>query len=350
MNYSIPRQTVYLHVGAPKTGTTFLQEILFGHREALESDGILYPVDGRVEHFLPAVDLRNLAFYGEHFLEAKGTWRRVADRANTWPGITIISHDVFAGASADEARRAIEALDPADVHVVYTARDLARQLPSQWQEDVKHGRMIGFDQWLYEVLEHAPGSEAADWFWGAHDITDVLTRWGSSLSPKNVHIVTVPHPGAAPLTLWKRFASVIGVAFEKYDTSVVRHINKSLGAVEVELLRRVNRILSGKISQAHYGPMVKERFAHQILEKRANTVPIVLPRRHFERVTRISSRWIEILRTRGYDIVGDVEELHPRVRDEVDERRHPGDVSDRQFAEVGAEMIAQLLIGSDTTS
>ena len=36
-------RVVYLHVGAPKTGTTYLQAMLHAHRDQLRTDGCLYP-------------------------------------------------------------------------------------------------------------------------------------------------------------------------------------------------------------------------------------------------------------------------------------------------------------------
>ena len=48
---------VLLHVGAPKTGTSFVQDILFTHRETLRERGILYPAERHDSHFLAALDL-----------------------------------------------------------------------------------------------------------------------------------------------------------------------------------------------------------------------------------------------------------------------------------------------------
>ena len=48
---------VLLHVGAPKTGTSFVQDILFNHRDALRDRGILYAADRHDAHFLAALDL-----------------------------------------------------------------------------------------------------------------------------------------------------------------------------------------------------------------------------------------------------------------------------------------------------
>ncbi len=38
--------TIYLHIGMPKTSSTYLQKILFDNREILLENGILYPVSG----------------------------------------------------------------------------------------------------------------------------------------------------------------------------------------------------------------------------------------------------------------------------------------------------------------
>jgi hypothetical protein len=37
---------VLLHVGTPKTGTSYLQDVLFRNRELLREHGILYPPTG----------------------------------------------------------------------------------------------------------------------------------------------------------------------------------------------------------------------------------------------------------------------------------------------------------------
>ena len=52
-------RVVYIHVGAPKTGTTYLQDRLALNRSALAEHGIHYPaLSARdVDHFRPALDL-----------------------------------------------------------------------------------------------------------------------------------------------------------------------------------------------------------------------------------------------------------------------------------------------------
>ena len=64
-------QRVYLHVGVPKSGTTFLQVSLAENKKSLKEAGVLYPA-GHERMFLAAVDVR-----GAH----KGWGRTRATRA-----------------------------------------------------------------------------------------------------------------------------------------------------------------------------------------------------------------------------------------------------------------------------
>lgn len=55
---------VLVHVGTPKTGTSYLQDVLFLNRDSLQDQGILYPADRFDEHFLAALDLMELPWGG----------------------------------------------------------------------------------------------------------------------------------------------------------------------------------------------------------------------------------------------------------------------------------------------
>jgi hypothetical protein len=44
-------QRVFLHVGSPKTGTTYLQGVLWRNREALRRQGLLLPLDSVGDHY-----------------------------------------------------------------------------------------------------------------------------------------------------------------------------------------------------------------------------------------------------------------------------------------------------------
>ena len=70
----------------------------------------------------------------------------------------------------------------AEVHVVYSARDLARQIPAAWQESIKHQRKQGFGGFLNRSGPRRTKPNL--WFCAAFDLPDVLARWSKRPAPR----------------------------------------------------------------------------------------------------------------------------------------------------------------------
>jgi hypothetical protein len=299
-----------VHVGAPKTGTTFLQAVLWKNRVALAEAGVCYPLERAGEHFDATMDLRQMAWGGERKAEWVGAWERLAARVRSWDGpVAVISNELLGGASVEQVARAVASLAPAQVHVVFTARDLARQLPSDWQEQLKHRKTVGLEDFVADCVEQGAAGRFGQAFWRLHDAAAVLERWASVVPAQRIHVVTVPQPGAPPQSLWDRFASVLGVDPNTYTTEVSR-VNPSLGSVQCELLRRVNEALKGRMAPRHYDPIVRVHLAHKVLGKRSGDPP-QLPAECYAQVAKLSADLVADVEKAGYDIVGDLAELTP---------------------------------------
>jgi hypothetical protein len=100
---------VILHVGAPKTGTSYLQDRLFHNPEVLATQGILYPADRADAQFLAALDLMQLTWGGLE-KQAGGAWERLAEAVRGWSGTAIVSHEILGFASRAHVHRALESL------------------------------------------------------------------------------------------------------------------------------------------------------------------------------------------------------------------------------------------------
>ena len=331
-------QRVFLHVGAPKTGTTFLQTVLWDHRDALRQYGVLFPGEHYDDHFFAAVDLQQLDFHGEPRPEAAGAWERVAAAARDWPGTTVISHDVFAGATAAQAGRALADLAPAEMHVVCTVRDRGRQLPSHWQEDVKHGSTERLGEWYDAISRHDQERWAWRWFWQTEELPDVLSRWGANLPPEHVHVVTVPPEGSPRAELWRRFCSVVGIDPAVVDLDTVSHPNTSLGVAEAELLRRVNVSLDGAFSQVVYEHVVKGVFAHETLTRRSGR-RVVAPAEAYDAAAATGKEWIDEINRRGIDVVGELDDLVPAPV----QQDGPAEASEAEVAAAAAWAAGEVL-------
>lgn len=310
MNHSRPAaaKRVFLHVGSPKTGTTFLQNVLWSQRKLAAQQGVLLPLERFADHYLASLDVRGLSDRKEHPARAVGIWDRLVKEAEAWPGTTLVSHELFAAATADQAARAVASFGAdTEVHVVLTARDLVRQIPAEWQEHVKHRSTKTLPAFVEELREDTEGTS---WFWRVQDFGGVAARWGATVPPSRVHVVTVPPSGADPGTLWNRFATLLGLDPASFDTRQSR-ANTSLGVEQAELLRRVNAELGDRVRlPGPYPVVVKNVLAHRVLAARKGT-QLALDRDATEFAVRRSAEIVEHLRRMEVDVVGDLDDLVP---------------------------------------
>lgn len=336
---------VYLHVGAPKTGTTYLQDRLAANRTELAQHGVHYPLGLHASHFRAALDLIDVSWGGQRE-GARGEWDKLTDRVRRLDGTVIISHEILAGARPKRIRKAMAALEgsgDSEVHLVYSARDIARQIPAEWQEGIKHRRRRSFAKFLTQV-QAANRKKPGMWFWKAQGLPDVLTRWGSGLPPERIHVVTVPQPGAPRDELWERYCAAFGIDPGWAPVESARE-NVSIGTAETALIRKLNRRLrKGLVSGPDYRRLVRQLVVHETLAHRAKMRKAVLPPFAYDWADEIAEEWIEWVEGAGVHIVGDVEDLRP-VRPEPDVRwRNPDKPRRRKMVDAALDALVAMTV------
>ena len=268
---------VVLHVGLPKTGTTYLQAVLAHHRDALREAGVLYPFVRPQAMFLGAVEVRgSREKFGLSAEDVAGTWQALCDRVLAHEGTSVISHEILGGAAPDEIAAALAPLAGIDVDVVVTARDLGRQATAHWQEEVKLGDTRSFAELEHDQLRADVHEGERPHFWHAQDYASALRRWTTAVPPGQVHLVVGPPPGAAPHVLWRRFAEACGISHEAdavVDVDAVAPANRSLTTEAIALLRAVNRELEGRLTGREHARLVKRELAEGRLADRPGTPP-----------------------------------------------------------------------------
>jgi hypothetical protein len=349
---------VYLHIGAPKTGTTYLQDRLSLNAASLAEHDIHFPsrsplVSPGLFHFRAALDLLGQDWGGVPG-HAEGNWDALVKRVRRKSGTVIVSHEILAPARPEHVARAMADLEGSEVHVVYSARDLARAIPAAWQESIKQGRKWSYRKFLRKIRRGKP------WFFRALDLPTVLATWGSGLPAERLHVVTVPHrpePAAAELAdgsspagpvearpgdpLWLRFCEVFGIdpAWAPLDSD---RANKSLGVAEAQMLRQLNRRLDRATRrEATYDALIREMLAEDQLVGRGSA-PVRLPPDDYDWVERLSGRWVDYLQQSGVHVVGDLDDLRP-VRPGADATWHnPDRVPARQRLQVSLDALAAM--------
>jgi hypothetical protein len=339
--------TLYLHIGAPKTGTSYLQLLMWRNRERLAEDGVLRP--GRREekhfgythdHFGAAKDLTTNSSAKRRANRAGG-WQSLLAEVRNWPGVSVISAENLASAKPDRVARARENLDGVQLHIVYTARDLARQIPSVWQERLKNREVVSYADYLGGVMSPKTGHPSGAKFWHAQDAVDVLRRWSIDVPPERVHVVTVPQTASKGDTLWDRFASVLGVDPVHYDTDLPT-ANTSLGAAEARVLLELNSSLGKRFSHGDYGTLVKQLVAKEILAERPRSIKIELMPEYWDATSARSEQLVQGLQAAGYHVVGDLDELMPKARP-ADAVAHPDEIDPQLVAEAAIAGLAGVV-------
>jgi len=340
-----PAKSVFLHVGAPSAGAEFLQRALWKNRARLGDAGACYPLGGRGEHFGAVMDLREMSWGGRRDPAWDGAWQRVARRAREWDGPTVLfSQELLGGATEEQVKRAVAALEPAEVHVVFITRDLGWQLILDWQAQLRHAHTITFERFVDDLVELgiAAPEPYGPMFWGLHDPVRVLRTWESAVPRERIHVITLPPPGPGPEQLWRRFCRVTGLDPDAYDVAGIA-AEEPLTVVEAELLRRLN-VKIGPALGADYERAVRDHLVGAGLAdaaEDAGRTPMGLPARHAAWAADRTRELAGSLRASGYRIVGDLDELttsrSPRAT------LLPGDVPDEQIATASVAVAAYLL-------
>ncbi|HEU4515528.1 MAG TPA: sulfotransferase [Nocardioidaceae bacterium] len=307
-------QRVFLHVGLPKSGTTYLQAVLGKNKSTLKHRArLLYPGETWARQVDAVRDVRRMRVPPSQRATVTGAWDRLVAEMQVWPDDSLMSMEWLCMANPAQIQRITKDLAPAEVHVVFTVRDVARTVPAAWQEFSQNRATWRWPEFLEQVTGEDPMSTpAGKAFWGQQDMELLLERWGSVIPAERLHVVTLPQSGADPAELWRRMARVVGIDPEGYDLSDLGS-NASLGMESAELMRRVNeRLQEHEISVGVYNKVFKHRLSKNVLAARkGEESKVLLPAEYHDWAQARAEQQIEAVDRSGAQVVGDLADLRP---------------------------------------
>src|SRR5690242_1644293 len=134
---------VYLHIGAMKTGTTYLQRLLEASKGDLAAQGVLFP--GRTwndQH----LGVREVLFDSddpEVQAKTRGKWDALVREVHEHRGpASVVSMEYLSYVETERARTVLDSFGGLDVHVILGIRDAERGLPAQWHTAVTNGSRL----------------------------------------------------------------------------------------------------------------------------------------------------------------------------------------------------------------
>lgn len=296
-----------LHVGAMKSGTSFIQSRLFANKPMLLAErGILVPGMNWLSQVMAARDVLGAG---------QEQWAKMAGKVHAHEGTSVISMEYLGPVRPVVMRRVLDTFPDHQVDVVVTARDLNRSIAAMWQETVQNGRTWTFADYLAGIEAWRPGHrdetipapESGRTFWRQQNLVRIARTWGSADAP--VTVVTVPPPGAPRELLWERFCSVLQTPPDGFAPA--RMDNESVGAASTLVIRRLNELLNEAGLPFPEGTDLRKGvLAKQVLAARKADEPSIgLPVAPW--VRDHAAHMISALTDLGVSLVGSWEDLTP---------------------------------------
>ena len=225
-----------------------------------------------------------------------------------------------------------------------SVRDLVRQIPAEWQENVKHRRELGYGEFLRQLRDDSRGQ-------GRRPV--VLGRAGDPRHPGPLGRRPAPGAGApgdraAPGRPARPALAAVQLA-SSGSTSLdldlaAERANPSLGVPETALLRRLNVRANKVVPPAVYRPLVRELLAHQTLSQRLTSPRLTLPPDVHAWAADLSASWVGTLRERGYEVTGDLGDLVGAPPVPAGAYVDPDQPDEAQVADAALDAITALVV------
>jgi hypothetical protein len=301
---------VYLHVGTMKSATSYLQSLCTANRQRLAEAGVLYP--GTAKGFAAVHDLLETNRRDE---DSVGAWADLDEEIRAFDGDVLISNELILHRDVKTVSTLLRALEPAEVQIVVTARDLTRVVPSQWQTMVRGRGTTPWADYIGGVCSRRPNAVARR-VWARQDVPAAVKRFRRLLPLESITLVTVPPSGSDPGLTGERFMSVLDR--DLGELAAPRYSNTSLGVHSAELVRRLNE-QTRDWSWPLYREAFKSVLSTQVLESRAGVEPrLSLTPEQFAFLERRAHRMVAELEESGARVVGDLADLLPRGKPSAD--------------------------------
>jgi hypothetical protein len=305
-------QAVHLHIGAMKTGTTYLQRLLEANGDALAADGARFAGATWVDQVRGVRDVLDMGDTAEAKAKFSGAWDELLEDMDGSHLRPIISMEFLSYARAPAAARVVQSLLPADVHVVLSIRTAARVVPAQWQEQVQNRSTVSWEQWCAQVpVASTPPTAARRIAQRAVAVSRMVRAWAPVVAAERLHVVTVPPPGSPPTVLWGRFAQALDLTADRYVAPEGK-ANASLGHVSAELLRRLNERLVD-LDIRRYNTVVKAVLAKDVLAGMPGDRPVRLVPSLVGCARRWDEQTLAAIRNTPCDLIGDLADLQDPV-------------------------------------
>lgn|GEM_PF-1591607 len=218
-----------VHIGAHKTGTTYLQRVLHTLRPALRETGVAFPSRWIQSEDQPSHQLLYAA------LTDNTTDALRADLVAQAADLLLISSEDLVYLQEPQIQSLRGFLGDAGVTIVFHCRRWSEIMPSVWQERIKHGFSETFPQFATAALADPHRLDFIQF--GA-----VLDRYAAVFGKSAIRIVCYNAVSDIAVHFLETFLPAQAGLLEKAGPMLRSRPNRSLPPVQTEIVRVLNLI------------------------------------------------------------------------------------------------------------
>jgi len=226
---------IYLHIGMPKTGTSFLENFLFDNREKLLEKGYLYPITGtnlssqslitRSAHRQLVISLLKQHHHRSNGVDNLGIWEELkSEIKTTQPKSVIISSEAFTGHQGSYNPEVIaltkKMLEEYETKIVVYLRRQDKFLSSYYCQRIKSPGSID------AAVKTDIKEFILEWKYQA-DYYSVLELWKDSFGVKNIIVRPFEKEQMKNGSLVDDFLETVNLNNNGNEFQFIQHLNTS---------------------------------------------------------------------------------------------------------------------------
>ncbi len=141
-----------IHVGPSKTGSKYLQSMLFHSRESLLADGINYANNWWTRPYHISHDPLLRVMRDGRYGEVKAAFGQLNSSGCR---IVVLSCEGFADLTPEQFEVLRDAIGANPVELVYFCRRWSERIPSDWKQSVQMGLFANYPEFYVDYIRHA---------------------------------------------------------------------------------------------------------------------------------------------------------------------------------------------------
>jgi hypothetical protein len=148
-NKTAPRYVI--HVGPTKTGSKYMQHILFHSRETLRRNGIAYPDDWFIKPDQVMHETLWRLLQQGRYEEIEKSFRSINSQGHR---VVVLSCEAFGDLEEAKLEALRDAIGNHRCEIVYYCRRWSDRIPSDWKQEVKMGRFTTLPEYYAPLLKN----------------------------------------------------------------------------------------------------------------------------------------------------------------------------------------------------